>query len=245
MDLDSPGNRAAGSRLLVVDDDRETLDLLSLYLGEQGFSVSCVEDGKAMDAWLAENSADLVILDLMLPGEDGLSIAKRLVGDYAMPIVMISARGEEVDRIVGLEVGADDYLPKPFNPRELLARVRAVLRRASNTSNAVPHTKRKYVFGPFAFEPEKRSLYRGSDEIDLSRSEFDLLSFFIEHPNRVLSRDLIMENLRGFDRDPFDRSIDVRVTRLRHKIEDDPTNPKIILTVWGVGYQFTPTGATS
>jgi DNA-binding response OmpR family regulator len=245
MDLDSPGNRAAGSRLLVVDDDRETLDLLSLYLGEQGFSVSCVEDGKAMDAWLAENSADLVILDLMLPGEDGLSIAKRLVGDYAMPIVMISARGEEVDRIVGLEVGADDYLPKPFNPRELLARVRAVLRRASNTSNAVPQTKRKYVFGPFVFEPEKRALYRGSDEIDLSRSEFDLLSFFIEHPNRVLSRDLIMENLRGFDRDPFDRSIDVRVTRLRHKIEDDPTNPKIILTVWGVGYQFTPTGAAS
>ena len=245
MDPDSPGNRAGSSRLLVVDDDRETLDLLSLYLGEQGFSVSCVEDGEAMDAWLAENSADLVILDLMLPGEDGLSIAKRLVGDYALPIVMISARGEEVDRIVGLEVGADDYLPKPFNPRELLARVRAVLRRTSSASNPAPQTNRKYVFGPFSFEPEKRSLYRDSNEIDLSRSEFDLLAFFVEHPNRVLSRDLIMENLRGFDRDPFDRSIDVRVTRLRHKIEDDPTNPKIILTIWGVGYQFTPTGAAS
>jgi two-component system OmpR family response regulator/two-component system phosphate regulon response regulator OmpR len=243
MDSDSPGNRAGSSRLLVVDDDRETLDLLSLYLGDQGFAVSCVEDGKTMDVWLTENSADLVILDLMLPGEDGLSIAKRLVTDYGLPIVMISARGEEVDRIVGLEVGADDYLPKPFNPRELLARIRAVLRRTSHTSKSTSETNKKYVFGPFSFEPEKRALYRDADEVDLSRSEFELLAFFIDHPNRVLSRDVIMENLRGFDRDPFDRSIDVRVTRLRHKIEDDPTNPKIIRTVWGVGYQFTPTRA--
>lgn len=245
MDPDSPGNRAGSSRLLIVDDDRETLDLLSLYLGEQGFAVSCVEDGKTMDAWLAENSADLVILDLMLPGEDGLSIAKRLVGDYGLPVVMISARGAEVDRIVGLEVGADDYLPKPFNPRELLARIRAVLRRTSNVSNPKSETSKKYVFGPFSFEPEKRVLYRDSEEIDLSRSEFELLAFFVDHPNRVLSRDVIMESLRGFDRDPFDRSIDVRVTRLRHKIEDDPSNPRIIRTVWGVGYQFTPTGTAS
>ena len=245
MDPDSPGNRAGSSRLLIVDDDRETLDLLSLYLGEQGFAVSCVEDGKTMDAWLAENSADLVILDLMLPGEDGLSIAKRLVGDYGLPVVMISARGAEVDRIVGLEVGADDYLPKPFNPRELLARIRAVLRRTSNVSNPKSETSKKYVFGPFSFEPEKRVLYRDSEEIDLSRSEFELLAFFVDHPNRVLSRDMIMESLRGFDRDPFDRSIDVRVTRLRHKIEDDPSNPRIIRTVWGVGYQFTPTGTAS
>ena len=245
MDPDSPGNRAGSSRLLIVDDDRETLDLLSLYLGEQGFAVSCVEDGKTMDAWLAENSADLVILDLMLPGEDGLSIAKRLVGDYGLPVVMISARGAEVDRIVGLEVGADDYLPKPFNPRELLARIRAVLRRTSDVSNPKSETSKKYVFGPFSFEPEKRVLYRDSEEIDLSRSEFELLAFFVDHPNRVLSRDMIMESLRGFDRDPFDRSIDVRVTRLRHKIEDDPSNPRIIRTVWGVGYQFTPTGTAS
>jgi DNA-binding response OmpR family regulator len=194
MDPDSPGNRAGSSRLLIVDDDRETLDLLSLYLGEQGFAVSCVEDGKTMDAWLAENSADLVILDLMLPGEDGLSIAKRLVGDYGLPVVMISARGAEVDRIVGLEVGADDYLPKPFNPRELLARIRAVLRRTSNVSNPKSETSKKYVFGPFSFEPEKRVLYRDSEEIDLSRSEFELLAFFVDHPNRVLSRDMIMES---------------------------------------------------
>ena len=245
MDPDLPANRAGSSHLLVVDDDRETLDLLSLYLGERGFSVSCVEDGEAMDAWLAENTTDLVILDLMLPGEDGLSIAKRLVGDYQLPIVMISARGEEVDRIVGLEVGADDYLPKPFNPRELLARIRAVLRRTLPASNTKSQMDKKYTFGCFSFEPEKRALYRETSEVDLARSEFELLSFFIRHPNRVLSRDMIMENLRGFDRDPFDRSIDVRVTRLRHKIEDDPTNPQIIRTVWGVGYQFTPSGAAS
>ena len=241
---ESPGSTAGCSHLLVVDDDRETLDLLSQYLGEQGFAVSCVEDGKAMDAWLASNAADLVILDLMLPGEDGLSIARRLLRNHKLPIVMISARGETLDRIVGLEVGADDYLPKPFDPRELLARIRAVLRRASADSDPESDASKKYQFGEFSFEPDRRALYRGTTEIELSRAEFDLLAFFISHPNRVLSRDTLMENLRGFDRDPFDRSIDVRVARLRHKIEDDPANPKIILTVWGVGYQFTPEGAT-
>jgi two-component system phosphate regulon response regulator OmpR len=241
---ESPGSTAGCSHLLVVDDDRETLDLLSQYLGEQGFAVSCVEDGKAMDAWLASNAADLVILDLMLPGEDGLSIARRLLRDRKLPIVMISARGETLDRIVGLEVGADDYLPKPFDPRELLARIRAVLRRASADSDPESDASKKYQFGSFSFEPDRRALYRGTTEIELSRAEFDLLAFFIRHPNRVLSRDTLMENLRGFDRDPFDRSIDVRVARLRHKIEDDPANPRIILTVWGVGYQFTPEGAT-
>ena len=245
MDGESPGSTAGCSHLLVVDDDRETLDLLSQYLGDQGFAVSCVEDGKAMDAWLAGNMADLVILDLMLPGEDGLSIARRLLRDRELPIVMISARGETLDRIVGLEVGADDYLPKPFDPRELLARIRAVLRRTSAASDPEPPAGKKYEFGPFSFKPDRRALYRGASEIELSRSEFDLLAFFISHPNRVLSRDALMENLRGFDRDPFDRSIDVRVARLRHKIEDDPANPRIILTVWGVGYQFTPEGAAS
>ena len=245
MDPDSLGKLAGSSHLLVVDDDQETLDLLSLYLGEQGFVVSCVEDGRTMDAWLAENTADLVILDLMLPGEDGLSIARRLLRDYKLPIIMISARGAELDRIVGLEVGADDYLSKPFSPRELLARIRAVLRRTAANSDSQLQPGNKYEFGVFSFEPEKRALYRGTSEVDLSRAEFDLLAFFIHHPNRVLSRDAIMDSLRGLDRDPFDRSIDVRVTRLRHKIEDDPTNPRIIRTVWGVGYQFTPAGAKS
>jgi len=195
-----------------------------------------------MDAWLAENTPDLVILDLMLPGEDGLSIARRLSSDHKLPIVMISARGEELDRIVGLEVGADDYLPKPFNPRELLARIRAVLRRNRPAVGAAPDTGKKYVFGPFLLEPQKRVLYRDTSEVDLTRSEYELLEVFVTHPNQILSRDLIMDCLSGSDRDPYDRSIDVRVTRLRHKLEEDPAEPHLIRTVWGVGYQFTPRG---
>ena len=230
------------SHLLIVDDDWETRELLASYLGKQGFEVSTVEDGLAMDAWLGTHSADLVILDLMLPGEDGLSIARRLSGEYKLPIVIISARGEELDRIVGLEVGADDYLPKPFNPRELLARVRAVLRRSVPGNEHAADSDGKYEFGAFRFCPEQRVLYRESAEVDLPRAEFDLLDVFVRHPNRVLSRDFIMDNLRGGYRDPLDRSIDVRVTRLRHKIEADPANPHFIRTVWGVGYQFTPRG---
>jgi DNA-binding response OmpR family regulator len=233
---------ASRSHLLVVDDDWETRELLSGYLGKQGFEVATVENGRAMDAWLHRHTTDLVILDLMLPGEDGLSIARRLGSEHKLPIVMISARGEELDRIVGLEVGADDYLPKPFNPRELLARVRAVLRRS------VPGKEREAVgsdevrFGPFRFDAERRALYRDSAEVDLHRAEFDLLDVFVRHPNRVLSRDFIMDCLRGSYRDPLDRSIDVRVTRLRHKIEADPSDPDFIRTIWGVGYQFTPAG---
>ena len=230
--------------MLVVDDDRETRDLLSLYFTEQGFDVDTVEDGRAMDAWLARNSTDLVILDLMLPGEDGLSLARRLSGDYELPIVMISARGEEVDRIVGLEVGADDYLPKPFNPRELLARVRAVLRRVAAEHSTHDETG-DFLFGSFCLDRRRRALFKGNVEVDLSRSEFDLLQVFAEHPNRVLSRDSILDLLSGHDRDPFDRSVDVRVARLRHKIEDDPGRPHYIRTVWGVGYQFTPAGSAS
>jgi len=233
---------ASGSHLLVVDDDSETRELLSLYLGQQGFAVAVVEDGKAMDAWLAGNSTDLVILDLMLPGEDGLSIARRLQSEHKLPIVMISARGEELDRIIGLEVGADDYLPKPFNPRELLARIRAVLRRSSHSEETESELDTGEEFGEFRFDDARRALYRNGREVDLSRAEFDLLQVFVKHPNRVLSRDLIMDCISGADRDPFDRSIDVRVTRLRHKIEDDPSDPKLIRTVWGIGYQFTPKG---
>lgn len=240
MSPDSPNTPASDSHLLVVDDDLGIRELLSRYLSEQGFRVSAVEDGKAMDNWLAENTTDLVILDLMLPGEDGLSLARRLRGEHRLPIIMISARGEEVDRIVGLEVGADDYLAKPFNPRELLARVRAVLRRNWPEADAGKDVDGTFIFGAFILDPKKRVLYRESAEVDLSRAEFDLLSVLAKHPNRVLSRDFIMECLSGNDRDPFDRSIDVRVTRLRHKIEDDPAKPKFVRTVWGIGYQFTP-----
>ena len=240
MSTTEHGELSKDLQLLVVDDDPGIRDLLCRYLSEQGFRVSAVEDGETMDAWLAENSTDLVILDLMLPGEDGLSLARRLRIDHELPIIMISARGEEVDRIVGLEVGADDYLPKPFNPRELLARIRAVLRRNWPTADSESDAEAKYDFGPFRFEPKKRTLSQDTGEVDLSRAEFELLEVLVNHPNRVLSRDFIMECLGGNDRDPFDRSIDVRVTRLRHKIEEDPAQPRFVRTVWGVGYQFTP-----
>lgn len=235
-----PADHAANPRVLVVDDDRETRELLSLYLGDQGFDVATVDDGKAMDRWLAFNTTDIVVLDLMLPGEDGLSLARRLRSQHKLPIIMISARGEEVDRIIGLEVGADDYLPKPFNPRELLARIRAVLRRNAPVADAGAHSSAFHEFGPFRLDEERRVLLRDGVEVELPRAEFELLQVFVNRPNKVLSRDLIMDCLSGRDRDPFDRSIDVRVTRLRQRIEDDPANPHYIRTVWGVGYQFTP-----
>lgn len=239
MAAESSGFAAGKPHLLVVDDDRETRDLLSMYFRDQGFDVDAVKDGPDMDAWLGSHETSLVILDLMLPGEDGLSLARRLRGDHRLPIVMISARGEEIDRIIGLEVGADDYLPKPFNPRELLARVRAVLRRTPQ-AGAHEEADPSYDFGPFRFKPEMRALQKDGEEVELSRAEFDLLQVFVEHPNRVLSRDSIMDLLEGRERDPFDRSVDVRVTRLRHKIEEEPAHPRYIRTVWGVGYQFTP-----
>jgi DNA-binding response OmpR family regulator len=243
MNAETQNKQTNDSHLLVVDDDVGIRELLTRYLAEQGFGVTAVEDGEEMDAWLADNTPDLVILDLMLPGEDGLSLARRLRSERQLPIIMISARGEEIDRIVGLEVGADDYLPKPFNPRELLARIRAVLRRNSPITGAEAEGGDNYTFGPFRLEPTKRVLYRSDTEVDLSRAEFELLHVLVKHPNRVLSRDVIMECLSGVDRDPYDRSIDVRVTRLRHKIEDDPAQPKYVRTVWGIGYQFTPEGS--
>jgi two-component system phosphate regulon response regulator OmpR len=227
-------------QILVVDDDPEICELVTMYLGKHGFAVDSVADGVAMDAWMADNRAELIILDLMLPGEDGLSIARRLRERPGLPIIMVSARGDDVDRIVGLEVGADDYLPKPFNPRELVARVRAVLRRGAPGPGEGAIEEGQLSFGPFRCEREKRRLYREGREVALSRAEFDLLAVFLDSPNIVLSRDQIMDHLKHCDRDPFDRSVDVRVTRLRRKIEDDPTQPQYIRTVWGVGYQFTP-----
>lgn len=243
MNSGSSDNSLDALQLLVVDDDKGIRDLLCRYLTQQGFQVDAVGDGQAMDAWLDEFTPDLVILDLMLPGEDGLSLARRLRSDHKLPIIMISARGEDVDRIVGLEVGADDYLAKPFNPRELLARVRAVLRRNQGHVDTAKQEADEYPFGPFCFSPERRTLIRDQQEVELSRAELDLLNVFVRHPNRALSRDFIMETLAGNERDPFDRSIDVRVTRLRHKIEDDPTKPRYVRTVWGVGYQFNPESA--
>ena len=232
--------------ILVVDDDPDLHELLGRYLSEQGFEVTAVEDGAAMDRFLASGSTDLIILDLMLPGEDGLSIAKRLRSDNDTPIIMLSARGEEVDRIVGLEVGADDYLPKPFNPRELLARIRAVLRRPTAPANPESENSQQqtFSFGPFRLDPVTQELTRDEEKVSLTSGEFALLRIFVEHPNRVLSRDTLVDMLKGFERSPYDRSIDVRVTRLRRKIESDPSSPVYIHTVWGEGYRFSPGNET-
>ncbi len=231
--------------ILVVDDDAGLRDLLREYLTAQGFVVTAVADGAEMDAHFADHAPDLVILDLMLPGEDGLSLARRLRAQGGLPIIMLSARGEDIDRIVGLEVGADDYLSKPFNPRELLARIRALLRRsdtpAAVTDTALRDTSR---FGDFQLNIGARDLHRNGKNIALTAGEFNLLRIFTEHPNRVLSRDSIMDMLKGYERSPFDRSIDVRVTRLRRKIETDPNAPQFIRTVWGEGYLFAPGGDT-
>jgi len=228
-------------RILVVDDDAGLRELLQEYLSAQGYQVIAVADGKGMDAYLADEQADLIILDLMLPGEDGLSLARRLRTKSDLPIIMLSARGEDVDRIIGLEVGADDYLAKPFNPRELLARIRALLRRNEKVADKAEIKKsEEHRFGPFRLNLESRDLHKNAVNIPLTAGEFNLLRIFVEHPNRVLNRDGIMDLLKGYERSPFDRSIDVRVTRLRRKIEADASAPTYIRTIWGEGYLFVP-----
>ena len=228
------------TQILIVDDDPALRELLQRYLGEQGYAVAGVNDGASMDQHLETHAADLIILDLMLPGEDGLSIAKRLrSGARDTPILMLSARGDEIDRIVGLEVGADDYLPKPFNPRELLARIRAVLRRHPEDPAATPAPP-AHSFGAFSLDMSSQTLTRNNEQVTLTSGEFSLLKIFVEHPNRVLSRDTLVDMLSGYERSPYDRSIDVKVTRLRRKIEPDPATPVFIQTVWGEGYRFSP-----
>ena len=233
---------AESARLLVVDDDPEIRELTEAYLTQQGFIVNCVDSGEAMDAFLAEHTVDLVVLDLMLPGEHGLSIARRLKNEAGIPIVIVSAQGDDIDRIVGLEVGADDYLPKPFNPRELLARVRAVLRRSASPKGGAPTPDNKIEFGEFELDIGSHRLTRNGEAVPLTSGEFDLLVILVAHPNKVLDRDRILDLLTGAERSPFDRSIDVRVTRLRSKIEADPSAPVFIKTIWGKGYMFCPDG---
>ncbi len=224
--------------LLVVDDDASLRALLVRYLTENGYRVSGAADGREMKQTLAAGDIDLVILDLMLPGEDGLSLAKKLRGDGDLPVIMISARGDDVDRIVGLEVGADDYIAKPFNPRELLARIRAVMRRHNMQNRSAAGML--VSFGPFQLDLERHQLSRNGESISLTTGEFSLLRVLTEHPNKVMERDALLNHLKGYERNPFDRSIDVRVTRLRRKIEADPSNPVYIRTVWGEGYMFCP-----
>lgn len=229
--------------ILVVDDDPALRELLSSYLTANGYHVRPVADGAAMRNEMAKAMPDAIVLDLMLPVEDGLDLTREVRTRSNVPILMLSARGEEVDRVVGLEVGADDYLAKPFSPRELLARLRALVRRARL---APPPPARApdggTHFGDFTLDIPGRRLLRHGAEVPLTGAEFDLLAVFIARPNRVLSRDFLMDHLKGYERDPFDRSMDIRVTRLRRKIEVDPSNPTFIKTVRGEGYFFNPRG---
>jgi len=227
-------------RVLVVDDDPALRSLLYDYLTDVGFSVDLAADGEQMRRALAKSMPDVIVLDLMLPGMDGLAITREVRASSNVPILMLSARGEEIDRIVGLEVGADDYLAKPFSPRELLARLRALLRRTQVTPSVQPAGDPG--FGPFRLDLAALRLLKDREDVGLSTAEFDLLRVFVERPNRVLSRDVLLDLLKGYERDPFDRTVDIRVARLRRKIEKDPANPVFIRTVRGEGYLFNPRG---
>jgi DNA-binding response OmpR family regulator len=223
------------TRILVVDDDLRLRDLLQRYLSEQGFSVHTVSDAAGMDKFLGRERVDLLVLDLMLPGEDGLSICRRLRGGKnTVPIIMLTAKGEDVDRIVGLEMGADDYLPKPFNPRELVARLRAVLRRRQSAARH-PSLLR---FGRLEIDKDARLVRVDGDERPLTSYQFDLLAALAEAAGRVLGRETLMERAGHAASEAFDRSIDVHVSRIRAAIEDDPRRPRRLLTVRGAGYVF-------
>lgn len=242
----APQPPVGAPHILVVDDDPGIQTLLGRYLREQGFMVRVVGSGSEMDAaLLADPRIDLLVLDIMLPGEDGLSIARRLNPQTRPPVIMLSARGEDIDRIVGLEVGADDYLPKPFNPRELVARIKAVLRRQSATSpppQAAETAPELPTIGDFALNTQSHQAFLQGQPLDLTHGEWRLLQFFLERPNRVINRDQIMDYLKGYERAAFDRSIDVRITRLRRKIEVQPAEPRYLVTIWGEGYLFAPSG---
>ena len=235
----------AKTRILVVDDDLRLRDLLNRYLSEQAFSVHVAQDAAAMDKLLARERFDLIVLDLMMPGEDGLSVCRRLRGAKdTIPIIMLTAKGDDVDRIVGLEMGADDYLPKPFNPRELVARIHAVLRRrtAPLPPGAPAIEEGQMSFGQVTVDLATRALTRAGTTISLTTGEFALLKVLLAHPRVPLSRDKLMELARGREYEVFDRAIDVQISRLRKLVEPDPGHPVHIQTVWGFGYVFVPDG---
>lgn len=233
-------------KVVIVDDDARIRDLLRRYLSQEGFDVLLAEDGRALDRILQRESVDLMVLDVMLPGEDGLGICRRLrQSAVKTPIIMLTAKGEDVDRIRGLEIGADDYLGKPFNPRELLARIHAVLRRRPQAEvPGAPSSADKEVitFGAFSLDLGTRSLSKNGQNIPLTSGEFAMLKALARHPKQALSRDRLAQLARGRDFEPFDRSLDVQISRLRKMIETDPASPKVIQTVWGVGYVFVPDG---
>ncbi|WP_394202656.1 two-component system response regulator OmpR [Shewanella waksmanii] len=233
------------SKILVVDDDMRLRSLLERYLVEQGYQVRSAANAEQMDRLLERENFHLLVLDLMLPGEDGLSICRRLrQNDNAIPIVMLTAKGDEVDRIIGLELGADDYLPKPFNPRELLARIKAVMRRQAPEVPGAPTQQEELIeFGEFSLNLATREMYHGDESIALTSGEFAVLKVLVSHPREPLSRDKLMNLARGRDYSALERSIDVQVSRLRRLIEKDAANPRYIQTVWGLGYVFVPDGA--
>ncbi|MGE0034432.1 MAG: response regulator [Xanthobacteraceae bacterium] len=229
--------------ILVVDDHREIRDLVSRALTKEGFRVSVAADGRAMHKLMADSRIDLILLDLMLPGEDGLSLCRALRAESNIPIIMLTAKGDEVDRVIGLEMGADDYLSKPFGSRELVARIKAVLRRSSDKDTTVKTGQRpkRYRFDRWMLDAGTRDLLRDDGvTVPLSTGEYDLLFALVERPQRVLSRDQLLDLARGRTANTFDRSIDTQISRLRKKLELDPSDPKVIKTVWGGGYMFTP-----
>jgi two-component system phosphate regulon response regulator OmpR len=235
----------AKRKILIVDDDQRLRELLNRYLGEQGFAVKAVDGAPTMDKALAREGYDLIVLDLMMPGEDGLSVCRRLRGSKDdTPIIMLTAKGDDVDRIVGLEMGADDYLPKPFNPRELVARIHAVLRRraAPLPAGAPAGEEGEVSFGSVSVNLATRNLTRKGEDHALTTGEFAVLRVLLQHPRQPLSRDKLMELARGREYEVFDRAIDVQVSRLRKLVEDDPAKPRYIQTVWGFGYVFVPDG---
>ena len=233
----------AAKHLLVVDDDPKLRELLRRYLSENQFEVSLAQDGPSMTRLIQRQPFDLIVLDLMLPGEDGLSIIRRLRGaNDSTPVIMLTAKGDDVDRIVGLEMGADDYLAKPFNPRELLARIHAVLRRqpAADIPGAPSVEPAQIAFGEFRLDLAMRRLTRNGETVPLTSGEFAVLKVFARHPRVPLSREKLMLLARGREYSAFDRSLDVQISRLRKLIEADPQHPRYLQTVWGVGYVFVP-----
>ena len=234
-------------KILVVDDDMRLRSLLERYLTEQGYAVRSAASGDQMDRLLERENFHLLVLDLMLPGEDGLSICRRLrQQNNNIPIVMLTAKGDEVDRIIGLELGADDYMPKPFNPRELLARIKAVLRRRTYEVPGAPSMEENIIsFGEYQLNLATREMVKGDVTMPLTSGEFAVLKALTTHPREPLSRDKLMNLARGRDYSALERSIDVQVSRLRRILEVDPAKPRYIQTVWGLGYVFVPDGTAT
>ena len=231
-------------KILLVDDDPELRQLLATYLGRNGFDTLLLPDTRQLDAYLERFQPHLVVLDLMLPGEDGLAACRRLrARGETLPIIMLTARDETVDRVIGLEMGADDYVGKPFDPRELVARIEAVLRRGAPTAAAPDPVGGTVSFGDWCLDRATRQLSRGGESVALTSGEFALLNALVANANRPMKRERLLELTRGEDSESFDRAIDVQMHRLRRLIEADPAHPRYLQTVWGVGYVFVPDGA--